>query len=148
MKALRCICLGSTIIISFLISGCNSNEPAIISNQKISLQLWSNWKFTELQGIDSYVGVFSDGNEEISFDYGIFAFGNLSSIEQTEETIYYEETIINGVPAKITKENREDGISLNLYVDKGDEVNLVWLYVYNPSDDQKFITIFKSLQFL
>ncbi len=131
-----------------LVISCEKIEPEIISNGGFSLQLFSDWKYKALQGIDSYEGVFTNCHEEITYSGLLFGFDDLSSIVQTPETLYFEDAIIDGEPAKIIKRKYGAEEYLFLEMDAKDKSVRIQLSVTNPDDDQKFITIFKSLRFI
>ena len=148
MKSLSFVLRSPLLVLLLLFTACNNVEPEVISNGIISLQLWSDWKYKSYQGIDSIEGVFKDENEEINFSYGFFGSNDLSSIVPTPETLYYEETMIDGRQAKITKTDIGGVIYLFLNVSDNIGDDRVQLSVLDPDNDQKFITIFKSLLFL
>jgi hypothetical protein len=134
---------------AILLSSCENVEPMTISNQCFSLDLWSDWKFEEEQGIDSYVGVYTNGDDEIKVDCGgYFALNSLDNILETPETTYFEETIIDGQPAKIRKiEPADQSSSLSLYILLEGNTAGSRLTVTNSSDDAKYIAIFRTLKF-
>lgn len=137
------------ILCVLLVTGCDKVEPLTISNEIFSLDLWSDWKFQQRQGYDTYVGVFTNGDEEIRIDCGYFALDNLDNIKVTPETTYFEETIIDDQPAKIVKRTGSDGGStLYLYILPVGSVEGAVVFVRNPTDDAKYIAIFRSLRFL
>jgi hypothetical protein len=131
------------------LTGCDKVEPLTISSDFFSLDLWSDWKFQRGQGIDSYVGIFTDGDEEIRVDYGYFALNHMDNILATPETVYFEETIIDGHPAKIVKRMGSDGGStLSLYILPAGSVEGAVVYIWNSTDDAKYIAIFRTFRFL
>lgn len=136
------------LLIGLVILGCDKVEPLQISNDVFSLELWSDWKYQQGQGYDSYVGIFTNGHEEIKFDVGDYAFSSVAQIQQTTETLYFEETIIDNRPAKIVKEPNANGTILILYIDNDLNSLRTKVYIFNPGDDQKYIDVFKSFKFL
>lgn len=139
---------GYMLLIGLMLIGCDKVEPLTISNDAFSLDLWTDWKYQRGQGIDSYVGSFTNGDEEIRFDVGYFAFSDVASIQPTPETTYFEETIIDSMPAKILKKNDSDGAVLILYIGNDTLMAPTKLYVRNPVNDERYITIFKSFRSL
>ena len=140
-------CLFLLVIISLLGAGCEKTITMRIQGSVFSLELWSNWKFIEGQGFDTHVGVFTDGVNDIHFDYGYFAGVNLNAIQPDSNYLYYEETVIDGAPAKIFKINKEGKSYLNLYIQKV-ESDSAKLWIEDPDDDERYIAIFKSFRFL
>ncbi len=136
------------MVVGLFIAGCDKVEPLTISNDAFSLDLWTDWKYQRGQGIDSYVGSFTNGDEEICFDVGYFSFSDVASIQPTPETTYFEETIIDSMPAKILKKNDSDGAALILYISNDTLMAPTKLYVRNPVNDERYITIFKSFRSL
>jgi hypothetical protein len=124
-------------------------EPLTISSEFFSLDLWSDWKFRQGQGIDSYTGVFTNGEEEIKVDYGYFALSRMDNILVTPETVYFEETFIDGHPAKIVKRILSDGsTTLTLHILPANSVEGANVIVMNSTDDAKYISIFRTFRFL
>lgn len=129
-------------------AGCDNVEPITISNDVFSLELWTDWKYQRGQGYDSYVGSFTNGSEEIKFDVGDYAFTSVAQVQQTPETLYFEELIIDSMSAKIVLEPNPKGTILILYIDNALSSLRTKAYIFNPDDAQKYFDVFKSFQFL
>ena len=125
----------------------DNQEDVRIEGSHFSLQLTNDWEHIQGQGFDSYVGTFTNGIEAISYDYGHFAAVNLDAIHQTAEMSYYEETFIDGAPAKIIKMNVEGISRLTLFIEK-DDSDSGMLWIDDPGSDQYYIAVFKTFQFL
>lgn len=144
MKGMKFIIL---FAFSLILASCENETATRVEGTKFSLELNNDWKHITGQGFDTFVGRFSDGVEEIIYDYGYFAGVNLDAVQQTPETTYYEETIIDGAHAKIVKKNKEGVQILTLYIWKDDgDKGKVW--IVNPSQDEFFISVFRSFRFL
>lgn len=139
---------GYILLFILVFIGCDKVEPLKISNEVFSLELWSDWKYQQGQGYDSYVGTFTNGDEEIRFDVGDYAFSSVAQIQQTPETLYFEELIIDSLAAKIVMEPHPNGTILILYIDNDLNSLRTKAYIFNPGDDQKYIDVFKSFKFL
>lgn len=133
---------------TLLIAGCEKIEPLTISNKEFSLDLWSDWELKEEQGIDTYVGYYTNGHEKIGFDYGTFVGGNFNAVMGDPGILYFEETTIDGFPAKIVKSEYDEESMLELLIDLGDGFKRVVVYVLNSQNDEKYIAIFKTFRFL
>ena len=101
----------------------------------------TDWKLVNQQGIDSYVGYYDNGTEKIYFDYGRYG-----RILDGSKALYYEEFKLKkcACTAVISKESRTNGIVLSALIYKQDKPDRTVLYVWNPEDDEKFISIFKT----
>lgn len=137
-----------TIFAWLLFVSCEKSEPITISNEEFSLDLWSGWTFQTRIGYDSYVGLFTNGYQEIEIDYGMYGFQNIYAIQETAETVYFEETTVDGFPAKIRKNNSSEGTILSFYIDKGNGYDMCILRVRNSENDERYIAIFKTFHFL
>jgi hypothetical protein len=126
------------------LSACDKTEQAVISNDYISLQLWSDWKYKPLSGIDTIEGIFESEDEQILFSYtGL----TTSGWNHTPGDLFYEELTVDGAAAQIVKIKSGDDLLLIMFFDKGDGNHYGSLRVVNPQDDQRFINVFKSLRF-
>ncbi|MEO6132390.1 MAG: hypothetical protein ABIQ02_11115 [Saprospiraceae bacterium] len=135
-----------SLTIGLLLISCNDVEPAVISNGFLTLPLWSDWKYKQLQGVDTIEGIFTNGCEEIGF-----SAGSLTSSDHTQspDDLYYEEILIDGVPCKIVEIQGVHDIVLFLFFHKGvKEIEQGHLAIAGPGDVQKYISIFKSVHFL
>ena len=151
---LRLMCV---IVLAISLLSCSSDEdaskwelPQKIEAKTFEIQTPGGWELIEDQGIDTYIGRIKNDELTIFFDQGHLSFGSLDNIEETNETIYFKQTIINGVPAIIHKEERAGDPSfdtrLSVYLDNGEMQNR--LYVLDSDNDDLFIEIFKTHRFL
>lgn len=145
------------MLVCVLFSNCSSDDQNNSSKlskrvgaKNFTLNTPKDWKLTEDQGYDTYIGRITNGDKTIFFDQGSLSFGNLGNIKKTEETIYFKRLKIHGVPAIIQKEKRPDNSSVNtrltVYLDNGTKQNR--LYALDSKNDDLFIKIFKTHQFL
>jgi hypothetical protein len=123
-------------------------EPLTLSTKDFSLDLTNAWWIEPGQGIDTYVGIFTDGHQEIRYDYGYFAFHSVDLIVPDSATLYFEETLIDGFPAKLLHESSEFGTTLFLYIETPQVDDKAKLWIHNPEDLDEAITSFKSFRFL
>lgn len=143
----------STLLLTiFACVSCNKSEEILLSlpnptNDKFELTAASAWTLVNEQGIDTYVGYYYKEDYKIYFDFGILAYGSIDSIENSPDLLYYEELVIDGNEAKITKEERDGRTILFAYIDKGDGIDLNKLSTFNTSNDQLFFKIIKSHKF-
>ncbi|RFN58165.1 hypothetical protein [Marixanthomonas ophiurae] len=139
-----------TLLLTILVLvSCNKDDENTSTdrNFKFEFTAASGWTLVNEQGEDTYVGYYQKEDYKINFDYGRLAFDKIDSIYNTSDLLYYEELIIDGSRAKITKEDRIDGIRLSAYIDKGDGENKNRIYTFNTSNDQIFINMVKSHKF-
>lgn len=135
------------IILAFVACDKNDDQEPVYVNNYFELTAATDWRLVNETGIDTYIGYYQKDDYKIEFDCGDLSFGDFNEIMNSPELPYYEELIINGINAKIVKEDRVDGIRLSAYIDKGDNEHKNRLYTFNNSDDQLFINIIKSHRF-
>lgn len=134
--------------VGLLLISCVKIEPMTIVNEQFSLDLWSDWELEIQQGIDTYVGFFTNGHEKIEYDYGTFVGGNFDAVIGDPGVLYVEETMIDSFPAKIVKTQYAAESILELLIDKGDGYNKAVVYVRDSKHDERYIAIFKTFHFL
>lgn len=139
--------------IGLLLTNCSKDDEKhtqTIKARTFTIDTPDGWTLIEDQGIDTYIGRITDESTTIYFDQGYLSFGDLESVQENDETIYFTRTNINGVPAIIHKENRPQETSTNtrlsVYLDNGEKQNR--LYVLDSDNDEFFISIFKTHRFL
>lgn len=83
-----------------------------IKTKEFSLNLPADWSFVEKQGIDSYIGEFTNGNATLTFDYGWYSGDVSQKYSLNDLEVVIQTTIIDGYGAKIfsSAENQEVGI--------------------------------------
>lgn len=114
----------------------------------------SGWKLSQRQGYDTYVGTIAGPQGTISYDAGFSAFPGIDKVSRNAQTIYFEKTLINGVPAIIQKQKTPKPYYTNIrevlsvYIDAGNGVRNR-LYVLNPGDQNEdlLIEIMKTHRF-
>jgi hypothetical protein len=144
-----------TTIICVLFVACHDDRDwQTIETKTFTIQAPPEWKLSEDVGYDSYVGTISGPQGTLYFDQGLFAFAGLDKITENDNTLYFERTSIDGVPAIIHKEKLQYAstykIVLTAYIDAGDQVHLNRLYAYDPSGaatEKVLIGIMKSHRF-
>lgn len=141
------------LIISFFLS-CSSDDTSIELNNRIETTSFEittpgGWRLIEEQGYDSYAGRFEYEEKIIFFDQGYLSTGDLSNIQETDQTAYFQSLEIDGVPAIIRKEYFTNSSSTNsvlsVLLDDGERQNR--LYVRDSDQDEVYIAIFKTHKF-
>ncbi len=156
----KIIFFSSLLLYVAVLSSCNTeeneiNEQFLIENPKtlefgsFSIDVPQNWNGFVQQGIDTYVGGFTNKTDTLYFDFGYFSFGSIDNIQENAETISFEVLKIDGEDAKIVIEKREQEpeIRYSLYVDKRDQTNLNRIYTYGFDDEDLIKAIFLSHKF-
>ncbi len=154
------ICLKSIFVCAIVIfimtlTSCDSDDRYTIENaktldlQSFTLQVPQDWTSFPLQGTDTYYGGLTNQVDTLYFDFGYLSFGSLDNIEQNDETLSFQRLLINGVDAKIVKEKRaEDSeIRYSVFLDKGDNERLNWIFGYGVTDEKLVKSIFLSHRF-
>ena len=120
-----------------------------IDANSFTLSLPPNWKFNELQGIDSYVGEFTGDGAKLGFDYGWYS-NPLAEDNDPNHTVTYE--TIDGHRAKIViPKTFGNGITGVYFEDLGGGFQKTRLEVsgYNltASQQETALKIFRTLKF-
>ncbi|MBP6911722.1 MAG: hypothetical protein KBB88_00785 [Candidatus Pacebacteria bacterium] len=89
-----------------------------VETEKFSVYLPYGWKFEELQGVDSYVGRFTNGITTFTFDYGRYSTHIIREGDERYTTIY--ETI-DRKNAELVRPKTTTGTITGVYIDHGDE---------------------------
>ena len=156
---LKNIFFSSMLLCLVALSSCATDEnteqrfllenPKTLEFQNFSIDVPQDWNGFIQQGIDTYVGGFTNKIDTLYFDFGYFSFGSIDNIQETAETISFEVLKIDGVDAKIVIEKREQEpeIRYSLYVDKRDQINLNRIYSYGFDDEDLIKAIFLSHRF-
>ncbi|MDT0620179.1 hypothetical protein [Croceitalea vernalis] len=146
-----------SLSLSLLFSCTPSSNDALELTEEINavsfkLDVPAGWSLQIDQGIDTYIGRIANESDTIFFDYGFLSFGGLDLVDENDNTISFERTLINGIPSIIVKENtpyeNSRSIRLSAYIDSGDRTSLNRLYCFDPSDEATIRAIMKSHVFL
>ena len=116
---------------------------------KFTLDLPLEWRQFHPEFTDGFFGGFTNENDTIYFDYGLYALSSIDDIEKSDGNISFEELKIGGFDSKIILEQRPGEISVrySLFTDKRDGENLNWVYSYNPKDVELIRKIFLTHRF-
>jgi len=146
----------SALLVPFIVSSaCSSDDglqkfPKKLEARTFTVNTPHNWNLFEDQGIDTYIGRIAGLKDTIYFDQGYLSFGSLENIYEDENTLLFRRLKIDGVPSILHKEKRiadSGDIRLSIYIDAGDGIRLNRMYVFDPTDEEKIIRIFRSHQF-
>jgi len=125
--------------------GCDHDEWQTIETQTFTVRTPPDWKLSEDVGYDTYVGTISGPQGTLYFDQGLLAFPGLDRVTENDNTLYFERTSVDGVPAIIHKEKLKYGatskVVLTAYIDAGDHVHVNRLYAYDPTNKAEHILI-------
>ncbi|UII24248.1 hypothetical protein [Fulvivirga ligni] len=128
---------------------CNEEEieKSVYSNESFSIELPSNWEFSELQGYDSYVGEFKISNSQtIGMDLGLYSY-DLPVDEQTHDISY---KLIDSREAKIVHpKNFEDGTTGVYFADLDGQGTRLELSGSNLSESNQrlFLKAIETIEF-
>ena len=127
----------------------DSNEwKYFVAHDDFIIELPANWKFVRLDGIDSYVGLFTNERDSIEFDYGWYSgefHGDSAKTLLSHEVIDHRDAVLaTGASAPFPKA---------LYIDSvngsGFTQNALSMYQVSSKEinQEKIIRIFKSVKF-
>ncbi|UKM66160.2 cytochrome c [Flavobacteriaceae bacterium GSB9] len=108
------------------------------------IKIPEHWKKIEFDGIDSYVGGITNGNDSLTFDYGWYSYD--FSYEDGEKQLFATDTI-NGKIALITKPKETGNGTIGIYIEKAYKENRFNLIGKNIADEDLILEIFKSIKF-
>lgn len=112
--------------------------------EKFDVYLPPGWTFTELQGVDSYVGEFTSGTTKITFDYGQYST-HLVREGDERYTVTYE--TIDNHDAELVRPKTAEGTITGVYIDHSDE-DLVLSSTYLSTADQDLLfNIARTVEF-
>ncbi|MEM1257700.1 MAG: hypothetical protein AAGH81_04165 [Bacteroidota bacterium] len=116
---------------------------------KFTLDLPLDWRQFQPELTDGFFGGFTNENDTVYFDYGVFAFSSIDDIEKREGNISFEELKIGGFDSKIILEQQsnENSITYSLFTDTRDGENLNWVFSYRPKDTELIRKIFLTHRF-
>ena len=82
----------TSLLIILVFLSCKKDEENVptYTNDKFELTAASDWTLVNEQGIDTYVGYYQKEDIKISFDFGSLAYGNIDSIKNTSDLLYYK----------------------------------------------------------
>ena len=147
-----------TPLLFLVFAGCSENQDAQVFEEgtfnrvdleKFTLDLPSDWEQFQPQFTDGFFGAFTDANDTIYFDYGLYAFSSIDAIEKREGNISFEELKIGGFDSKIILEQQleENYRTYSLFTDTRDGENLNWVYSYRPKNEELIRKIFLTHRF-
>jgi cytochrome c553 len=109
-----------------------------------SIKIPKDWKKIKFDGIDSYVGGITNGNDSLTFDYGWYSYD--FSYEDGEKQLFTTDTI-NGKIALITKPKEIGNGTIGIYMEKAFKKNRFNLIGRNIEDEDLIFDVFKSIKF-
>ncbi len=109
-----------------------------------AIELPTDWKKIEFNGIDSYVGGITNGIDSLTFDYGWYSY---SLNEENKENQLFATDTINGKIAYLTKPKTNGNGTIGIYIEKAFKDNRFNLIGKNIKNEELILNIFKSLKF-
>jgi hypothetical protein len=103
-----------------------------------------NWKKFNTQGVDSYVGGFTNGNDTLFFDYGMYS-QEINGYESSKHL--YEQATINGFTAILQIPKIDGNGSIKLSFPRVTDDNKFSLVGNNIKGTEQVLQIFKSVTF-
>ncbi len=154
-RLLKIICI---LMLPIFLNCSKSDDSVPELTQELLISSFSvrtpdNWEWEQDQGIDTFIGRIYNGEDTIFFDQGYLSFGYLEDVDESDRTISFQRTTINGVPAIIEKAKTSDeeisrDIRLSVYLDEGEAGRQNRLYTYDPIDEKAILAIYRSHKFL
>ena len=109
-----------------------------------AIDLPTDWKKIEFNGIDSYVGGITNGIDSLTFDYGLYSY---SLTEENNESQLFTTDTINGKIAYLTKPKTAGNGTIGIYIEKAFKENHFNLIGKDIKNEELILNIFKSIKF-
>ena len=118
-------------------------EYKTLSFEKFLVDVPVNWESFSNQGYDPEMGMLSDGDDEVVFNYGWFAY-DLNN--ETATTHIRTTTTIAGKPALIVQPKEKGKGLTGIYITVDDQ-NKLTLYAQDITNESAVLKIFNSVRF-
>jgi hypothetical protein len=104
----------------------------------------NNWYTYEVQGIDSYFGGLTNGEDSLIFDYGWYS----PDFSYLDPNLYdYSQDTIDGKAAMIIQSVKSGEGTMGVYIEKAKKNNHLSIAGSNIKNENVILEIFKSIQF-
>ncbi|MHA7941942.1 hypothetical protein ACJOV8_002575 [Formosa sp. 3Alg 14/1] len=129
----------------YFISSLNSKEINSEFNfGAFNIELPSDWKKIEINGIDSYVGGITNGIDSLTFDYSPYSY---NFEEENKEKQLFAYDTINGKIVMLTKPKEIGNGTIGVYIKKAFKKNSFLLIGKDVENEETILEIFKSIKF-
>ncbi|PVY38380.1 hypothetical protein [Pontibacter virosus] len=131
-------------LLSLLLLSCEKDKLSeTLDFKDFTIEAPSNWESFTSQGYDSKTGGITNGKDELTYDYGWYAYDFKN---ETTATHTRTSTTIDGRPALIVKpiEKGKGVIGVFIQVDSQNKFNLSGLDI---KDEDTVLKIFESVKF-
>ena len=108
------------------------------------LEIPNDWYTYKIQGIDSYVGGLTNGEDTLIFDYGWYS---PSFSHYDPYLYYYSQDTIDGKAAMIIRPVKSGEGTIGMYIEKAKKNNRLSIAGSNIKNENVILEIFKSIQF-
>ena len=109
-----------------------------------AIELPTDWRKIEFNGIDSYVGGITNGIDSLTFDYGWYSY---SLTEENKKSQLFATDTINGKIAYLTKPKITGNGTIGIYIEKAFKENRFNLIGKDIENEELILDIFKSIKF-
>lgn len=103
------------------------------------------WTRTNFEGIDSYIGQYKKGEAVINFEFGMRP--KYEDVKQTSDMTYFEETAIDGYPAKLFAFGDAGNETFHLFIDGGTEFSRGGMSSRYTNDRSAIFALYRSFAF-
>ncbi|MCS3529749.1 hypothetical protein [Chryseobacterium sp. JUb7] len=133
------------VLIIFSITSCSKQENISIHHfeiGKVKFNYPSDWTFTEMEGIDTYISYLSKNGDTIWIEYGRY---NPKIYKNPLQNNLFRQITIDGKEAIFeTSKNKQAGLA-SVYIPKTDSTS--GLYMYNKKGNtQDVLDIYKTIK--
>lgn len=138
--------VASFALLILLQTGCQQNDLPAIKSLDLStfrVEAPDTWKAIRGQGIDSQVGLLTNGSDVLAYDYGWYSY-RLQN--ETSATHLRTATTIDGRPALIVRPKKTGQGVIGLFVEV-DDLNRLSLTGHDIRDEATVIRLFQSVKF-
>ena len=110
-----------------------------------AIELPTDWRKVEFDGIDSKVGGITNGIDSLTFDYGWYSY---PLNKENKETQLFATDTINGKIAYITKPIKTGNGTIGIYIENAFKENHFNLIGKDIENEELILDIFKSIKFM
>ncbi|MBI3135403.1 MAG: hypothetical protein HYZ14_12075 [Bacteroidetes bacterium] len=134
--------------ITLLIICCSSlttdREYKTIDFKAFQLTTPGNWNEFQFQGIDSYVGGITNGDDSLIFDYGQYSY---DFVHESPDQYYFSTDTVNGKKAKTLRPKIPGEGMLGIYIESAYNGNHFSLAGSQIKEEEPVLAIFRTIRF-
>lgn len=134
------------LLLGFPLAGCRDNDPdpaKTLDFKTFRLTVPANWTSVPAVGYDSQVRRITNGQDELSFDYGWYSYDLRN---ETPATHIRTTTTVGGYPALLVRPLTKGQGTMGVFIQTG-AMNRFVLWGRNIQDERTVLKILESVTF-